>query len=478
MARWLSRRSPRRIFLHIGAPSTGTTYLQRLMIANKDALAEAGCLFPGDRWEDVVRAVRDVMGTTAHDARLRAETEGAWERLSREMLAYDGGSVVLSMEFLCFADPEVAARIVDSLADAEVHVVLTVRDTASVIRSQWQTSCRNGSKVPLQRLLWALRSTLDSEEPPDNRPVRMITRALGIPRMLETWIPLVGPKRVHVITVPTASADPDLLWKRFAKVVGVNPSVGAEKSVHANPSLGLPSSELLRMVNIALGDVHRIEYRRVVKATLARDVLGGLADAEPKVTLNRPGRNLSARWNQRVRDAIAESGVRVVGSLDDLPTERAPETAPTELAKPSDEQLVAAAAHASAQMATVVADLRDKVAAARAAVAAGTPLAALADDDDGYELDEQDEQDERSGRPPAADQDEQDEQDGPDGQDGQVTDDGQPASPLRQLEARSETVQAAVWELTGLVRAAVDLQRELATLRTGPAPDPAAPPPG
>lgn len=456
MPRWPIRRSTR-IYLHIGAPSTGTTYLQRLMIANKERLAEAGYLFPGARWEHVVRAVRDVMGTAEHDPRLRAEAEGMWARLSEEMLSYDGRAVILSMEFLCFAEPEVAARVVESLSDAEVHVILTARDTASVIRSQWQTSCRNGSKVPLQRLLWGLRTTLNSEEPPDSRPVRMVTRALGIPRMLDTWTPLVGPKRMHVVTVPRGGDDPDLLWKRFASVVGVKPEVATEKAVHANTSLGLPSSELLRMVNIALGDVHRIEYRRVVKSTLARDILGELADREPKVALNRPGRNMSARWNDRVREAITRSGARLVGSLDDLPTDPAPEDTPVELAKPSEEEMLAAAAYAAEQMETVIAELEAKVADVRAGR------------DVGPDTDEDDHHDEHDDRHEGDDGDDGHEGDrgdgGADGSDGDGSGPTGPRGPLRQLENKSEPVRQAVWDLTGLVRRAVDLQLELTTLR-------------
>ena len=40
------------VFLHIGAMKTGTTYLQQVLIQNKEALADHGYLFPGARWGD------------------------------------------------------------------------------------------------------------------------------------------------------------------------------------------------------------------------------------------------------------------------------------------------------------------------------------------------------------------------------------------------------------------------------------------
>ena len=38
----------RRVYLHIGLPKTGTTYLQTLMWNNREVLAGQGVLLPGD----------------------------------------------------------------------------------------------------------------------------------------------------------------------------------------------------------------------------------------------------------------------------------------------------------------------------------------------------------------------------------------------------------------------------------------------
>ena len=96
--------------------------------------------------------------------------QGRWDRLAEEMTAHRGKATILSMEFLCWAKPAAAERIVTSLGDADVHVVLTVRDTASVLRSQWQTNCRNGAEVPLRRLIWGLRQVVEKEGTPASRP--------------------------------------------------------------------------------------------------------------------------------------------------------------------------------------------------------------------------------------------------------------------------------------------------------------------
>ncbi len=447
--RWLDRDrrvSPAPVYLHIGGPSTGTTYLQRVMAANRDALVKQGVLLPGDSWRDVVLATHDVLSTEPTTDLVRA-AGGRWDRLAEEMLAHRGRATVLSMEFLCWAKPQTAQRIVASLRDAEVHVVLTVRDTNAVLRSQWQTNCRNGAEVPLRRLIWGLRQTVEKDDQPSSRPERMIDRAMGVPRMIDTWVPLVGADHFHVVTVPLDSADPDLLWKRFAGVIGINPAKCRERAVESNTSLGLPSSELMRLLNLELGPVTRTHYLRTMKALLARDILGERASLERKVTLNRPGRNLSARWNARLRTAIETSGVTLVGSLDDLPVAKADNDVSAELDSPTDEELLSAAASARTGLLDAIGELEDKVAALREqhGYDDGTPMS---EHDDSGEDDPEDPRD-----------------DGP----GDDPDDAgldKRAVLERQLRDRDPAVGLALTEIAGLVRKAMPLGAELASLTT------------
>ncbi|RHW28707.1 hypothetical protein D0Z08_02320 [Nocardioides immobilis] len=453
---------PAPVYLHIGGPSTGTTYLQRLMAANREELTEQGFLLPGRSWRDVVLATHDALSSAPKTDLVRA-AGGRWDRLAEEMLAHRGRATVLSMEFLCWAKPPAAERIIASLGDAEVHVVLTVRDTASVLRSQWQTNCRNGAEVPLRRLIWGLRQSVEKDGPPSSRPERMVDRSMGVPRMIDTWVPLVGADRFHVVTVPMHSSDPDLLWKRFAGVIGIDPSRCRERSVESNASLGLPSSELMRLLNIELGPITRTEYLRTMKALLARDILGERADQERKVTLNRPGRNLSARWNDRIRQAVSTSGVDLVGSLDDLPVEPPGKDVPVELAMPTDEELLFAAAWARTGLERAIGELETTIATLREEQEhdAGAPSA----DDDDHDEHEHDDHDEHDGH------------DGQDDGDDDPDDAGLDRRAVleRQLRDRTPEVGLALTEIIGLVRKAMPLGTEVAALRvrpSSPQPDP------
>ena len=59
-----------RVLLHVGLPKSGTSYLQKLLSANRERLRGHGVLFPGADWSDQVVAVRDVRGL--YDQRTRA----------------------------------------------------------------------------------------------------------------------------------------------------------------------------------------------------------------------------------------------------------------------------------------------------------------------------------------------------------------------------------------------------------------------
>jgi hypothetical protein len=164
--------------------------------------------------------------------------------------------------------------------------------------------------------------------------------------MLEVWQPQLSPGNLHVVTVPPRGSDPDLLWTRFAGVVGVDPGVCSEGIDASNPSLGHASTELVRHVNVELGKVPRAHYDLIVKRQLARGILGARSGLEPPVRLNRRGHRLAARWNKRVLAAIDESEAALVGARGDLPTRMPGKSVPKAMHRPTPAELLAAAATA------------------------------------------------------------------------------------------------------------------------------------
>lgn len=351
----MARTSPV-IFLHIGAMKTGTSYLQQLLVDNKATLAEEGVLFPGaSGWSDQVLAVREVIGMRV-DSEIRARTHGAWDRLEDEMFAWDGRASLVSMEFLSFANPKKARHVLSSLKGAEVHVILTVRDSSRVIPAQWQEGCQNRSTTS-----WATYTESLLAGPDETNPDwRVFRRALGVPRMLEVWGDLLPAGRLHVVLVPADREDPTLLWRRYASVIGVDPDRCTAPTGQRNPSLGYASADLMRRVNAHLGDVGQYAYNKTMKAYLAKQVLANRT-GEPKVSTNHDLAEFALNWNRSMSDAIAKSRAHVIGEPGDLDVTQTDTVA---IEPPAEEDLLAAADDAVAGLDKLIATRTQRLAAA------------------------------------------------------------------------------------------------------------------
>lgn len=341
------------VYLHIGAMKTGTTYLQNLLFGNSAGLAQAGFLVPGSERNHHALAGRDILEMRTSNPRIRSDTDGAWAPMAAQMVAHDGVASIFSMEFLSFADVDRARRVVDSLRGAEVHVILAIRDATSAIPAQWQTNCRNGGVTAWPAFAKQVRRTANSEEP--RRSARVFLRAQDVSRMLGVWTQVVPPDHVHVLVVPSVRTEPELLWKRFAAVVGVNPAVCSAEGQPSNPSLGYASADLMRRVNLHIGRAavseHAVELKQLAK------ILTEHASAEARVPVDAKTRRFAARWNLQNRRAIRASGVRVVGRLAEIPVSvdrSESSTVPTALTDPDIHESLSAAATAIEGLARLI----------------------------------------------------------------------------------------------------------------------------
>ena len=339
------------VFLHIGAMKTGTKYLQNLMEANAESLGRAGYLFPVEGgWGEQVLATRDVLHMVG-DPRVRQRSAGRWQRLADRMLAYDGGASIVSMEFLSFARKPGIKRILSSLEGADTHVVLTVRDAARVIPAQWQTSVRNGHTEAWRDFAEHVMAGPEVE----SDGYKVFRRAQDVETILQRWLAFLPADHIHVVTVPPPTASRTLLWERFASVVGVDPSVCSNPPPSNNESIGQASAGLVRLVNLALGDI-TVSERSTVKTELANRILAMRVSVEPRAATNFALRKFAASANQHSRDAIEAAGVDVVGDLDDLSVDPGspPDDELDEIHMPTTEEFLEAAAFAIPHMHAVV----------------------------------------------------------------------------------------------------------------------------
>lgn len=308
--------APRTVYVHLGPLKTGTTYVQGVLWGNQSLLAERGVCLPLRSFGQQTRAVMGLMGKRMHrdSATDPATSRAKWRELVDEVQAWQGPSAVVSMEFLCEAKGPAVRRLVADLAPAQVHVVYTARDLARLVPAMWQTHLRNKMSPTWEEYLDSLRDPADPAELWGKRFWSQQDPA----QVLGRWGAHVPPARTHVVTVPRSGAQPDLLWRRFAQVIDVDPD-GFDLDVpRANRSLGAVECEALRRINLDVaGRVPGPVYADLVKRFVARDVLEHQPNEQPLVL---PAADLSwVRERSRAQVAtFAAGGCQIVGDLADL----------------------------------------------------------------------------------------------------------------------------------------------------------------
>jgi hypothetical protein len=297
--------------VHVGAPKTGTTFLQAVLWKNRVALAEAGVCYPLERAGEHFDATMDLR-QMAWGGERKAEWVGAWERLAARVRSWDGPVAVISNELLGGASVEQVARAVASLAPAQVHVVFTARDLARQLPSDWQEQLKHRKTVGLEDFVADC-----VEQGAAGRFGQAFWRLHDAAAVLERWASVVPAQRIHVVTVPQPGAPPQSLWDRFASVLGVDPNTYTTEVSRVNPSLGSVQCELLRRVNEALkGRMAPRHYDPIVRVHLAHKVLGKRSGDPPQLPAECYAQ--VAKLSADLVADVEKAGYDIVGDLAEL----------------------------------------------------------------------------------------------------------------------------------------------------------------
>jgi hypothetical protein len=299
----------RRLFLHIGTVKSATTYLQATCDDSAVALADRGILWLGSAAN--FSAVADFYGTARPDE-YGAQTM-PWSALVSRIDDHDGDALV-SNELLSLRGPKKVAALVRALPDVDPHVVVTARDFARVIVSQWQEHARNRPTGTWPDFLDRLTASGSRDDP----EVAWFWRRQDLPRLVATWGKEVGVDNVTVVTVPPRGESSTLIARFFGVVGMVDADALTVPELAGNPSLGAQSVELVRRIQERLDDDRRARLHLVLKYLVTRRALADHAAAEPALTLTAGqvgwARDQAADMVRGLRDA----GVPVVGDLEEL----------------------------------------------------------------------------------------------------------------------------------------------------------------
>jgi hypothetical protein len=333
-------RGPR-IYLHIGEPKTGTTFLQDGLWANRARLAVQGLQLPGYSDRDHSRASRDLRETPRPAADPADPWTGEWDVLAGQALRARERTVI-SNELLAASSPQQAERAVCSLLRAEVHVVATVRNVAALLPAEWQEAVKCRGTTGWEAWLDAV---IAAEGAANRRRQSWFWRVHDTLAILDMWSRHIRPDQVHVVTVPH-QASGSLLWTRFAAAMDIDPGGCEVTRGRRNSSLGYAETEFLRRTNEALpAEMPDWFYAREIKQILAHGVL---SDRPHHARLVLPPSHAAwaAEQAEILLAGLRDAKYHIVGDLADLrPAEEAgPHATPADqpAVQPAEQQLEAA----------------------------------------------------------------------------------------------------------------------------------------
>ncbi len=236
---------PSDIVVHIGAPKTGTTYMQDRLNQRRAELLRLGVLYPDTPWLNHVQHLLGPLRWFANDATQQAQADQLWDGLLTAVRAHHGRCVV-SAENAVIANPAMISQIVNDLGPDRVQVLLTVRPVANVLSSFWQEEVRWGATDTFETWLAGALQALDG---PSLHPLWACHDHAAI---AQRWSEVVGPDRVTVVIAqPDRPATVTDIVEQLLVLPGGTLAHPDADTARANRSLTMAEVELIRRLNVS-----------------------------------------------------------------------------------------------------------------------------------------------------------------------------------------------------------------------------------
>ncbi len=319
------------IVLHVGPRKTGSTFLQRALVASAADLAAAGILYPTVL--DGLSRHNHVSATYAVPGMRDGRSEDQWADVSesviddlvRQVRAWPG-PVILSSEALGGMMTSDASAFLERLPEVPTRVVATIRALPDAVLSSWAQHVRNLHRESLHSYVERriseriARTTEDRWREWNADPHATFWRSYDYPGLLARWQDIA--MQVTAVIVPASHAPMGELWSRFrtaAQLEGVPEVCPPMDEVTANTSLRMEELEVIRRA---------VQRGREQGRTMAqmRSLRGhrwmpDLAHRPPGGT--KPGLATDhalvfEQWAQQDVEALLAGGFDLVGDPQDL----------------------------------------------------------------------------------------------------------------------------------------------------------------
>jgi hypothetical protein len=306
------------VYLHVGAPKTGTTYLQDRLALNRKELAKHDVSYPLGLHSSQFRPALDLIDMPWGGQ--REDVRGEWDSLMRSVRR-SSGTVIVSHEILAGAKANQVKRAMSDLHDSEVHLVYSARDLARQIPAEWQEGVKHQRRRSFARFLTEVQNARRT------KPNMWFWRVQSLPDVLSRWSRGMPPDHVHLVTVPQRDAPRDQLWQRYCQAFGIDPAWAPHESDRVNVSVGIAEVTLLRKLNQRLrkAGLSSDDYRRLVRELIVHESLAR-RESMTRATLPPVAYPWAAEVAEEWIEWVVGSGIDVVGDVADLrpvlPTDR------------------------------------------------------------------------------------------------------------------------------------------------------------
>ncbi len=303
----------KKVYLHVGTPKTGTSYLQQVLYHNQIRLRSQGIHYHADRFDAHFLAALDLMRLPWGG--IERQAIGRWDALA-DAVRSSGGTSIISHEILATASRAQIGRALESLGlgdGTEIHLVLSVRDLVRQIPAEWQENVKHRARLSYGHFLAQIQDPRR-----DGRIPTWFWGVQEIPDILDRWGHDIPPEQIHVVTVPPAGGPPDLLWTRFSEAFDLDEVSLQRDRERVNPSLGAPETTLIRRINRAANEeLEPAFYRPLVRELLAHQTLSRRTDS-PRLALPPDAHPWATALEDSWIEEIRRRGYDVIGDLEDL----------------------------------------------------------------------------------------------------------------------------------------------------------------